>query len=340
MTSVTKNHINPLFQIGVFLISTSVLIMFLWGTLSKFHAHDNKPTIVPYNAQVKPTHAVTMGLYITDFARFDLGKNKLVMNGIVWAEFDPKVVSLDVVSDFSFNKGEILKKGKPVIEKRGDLVFARWPVCVKFFVCFNYRAFPLDNHQLFITLTNHELNAHDVKLLSDKKGFSLSPAASFSNWRIVDRHVESGYICVDLQEKNSEKNFCIPRVVFTLDCRKFDLRHLLTILLPLLLIFLLTLFSFSFDVEKFYDVLISISIGGITALLAYRFVIESLTPDVGYFILSDYLFILFLIAVFLVFFFNTTIMHLSQRTKKILICLLHLFVVIGCSLLFYWTLGI
>lgn len=340
MTSVTKNHISPFFQIAVFLIAAIPLLFFIWATLSRFHAHDARPGLISYEQGAPFANTVKMGLFITDFATFDIAKNKIIFNGIVWAEFDPNKATLATVSDFSFDKGVILKRGKPIIEERGALTFVRWPVRVKLRINFNYRAFPLDNHQLFIELTNHELNATDMRLVGDKSGFSLSSSAELSNWKIANKHVEDGYVCVNLQEQSVEKKICIPRIIFTIDFRKFDLRHLFSILLPLLLIFLLTLFSFSFDVEKFYDTLISISIGGITALLAYRFVIESLTPDVGYFILSDYLFILFLIAVFLVFFFNTTIMHLSQRTKKILICLLHAFVIGGCGLLFYWTLGI
>lgn len=339
MADTMKNHINPLFQVMVFLAAVIPLLGVLVFVLSHFHAHDIKPSIVAYDG-IRAPHTISMGLHISDFSAFDIAKNKIVFNGIVWAEFNKNNATLAEVEAFSFDHGDILKKSDPIIEERANTTFVRWHVRVQLRINFNYKAFPLDNHQLFVVLTNNALNARNIELQSDSTSFSLGPSAELSNWKIVNKHVETGYTCIDLHENHDEKKICAPRIIFTVDCRKFDLRHLFSILLPLMLIFLLTLFSFSFDVEKFYDVLISISIGGITALLAYRFVIESLTPDVGYFILSDYLFILFLIAVFLVFFFNTTIMHLSQRAKKILICALHLFVMVGCAALFYWTLGI
>jgi hypothetical protein len=339
MVSREKRHVSPLFQLLVFCVAWLPLCAFLYLALHTFRVHDAQPEL-RVNNHSTAKHSVKMGLYINDFEQFDLAKQTLVFNGIVWAEFDPTVLSFDLVKQFSFEKGKIIDKGEPSIETRGTVTFARWPLRVKLHVNFNYRAFPLDNHVLFIVLENNKLIAPEVMLVSDTSCFEVAQGARLVNWEIVNERVENGHACVQLQDNSLEKQICSPRILFSISCKKHDLRHLLSILLPLLLIFFLTLFSFSFDVEKWFDTLISISMGGITALLAYRFVIESLSPDVGYFMLSDYLFILFLVAVFAVFFFNTTILHLPARTKKIAICLLHAFTVCGCGLLFYWTLGI
>jgi len=340
MVSEYQKHISPLFQLIVFCIAVVPLLFFLHNAVYTFNAHDANPELFAHKTAMSSENRVIMGLFISDFLRFDITKNKIVFNGTVWAEFNPGIVSLDMVKEFSFRKGTIIQKGEPIIEKRGKSLFVRWPVRVKLHLDFNYRAFPLDNHTLFIMLVNDKLDASEVQFASDPDNFVLSPEAHLSNWQIIDKHVHTGYSCVQLEEHKSDKEVCVPCIKLALDFRKHDLRHVFSILLPLLLIFFLTLFSFSFDAQKYFDTLISISIGGITALLAYRFVIESLSPDVGYFMLSDYLFILFLMAVFAVFFFNTTILHLEQRAKKIAICLLHLLVVGGCCLLFYGALSI
>jgi hypothetical protein len=107
----------------------------------------------------------------------------------------------------------------------------------------------------------------------------------------------------------------------------------LSLLLPLLLTFFVTLVSFSFDVGAFFEAHLVVAIGAITALLAYRFVIQAMAPDVGYFMLSDYLFLLFLVAVFAAFFVNTVIRDISLRTKKIIVVLLHAFVIIGSGII-------
>lgn len=337
--SVDHKHISPLFQLIVFCVALVPLLFFLYGTVQHFHAHDKRPHLAEYTPDTS-RKKVTMGLYISDFIRLDTIKHKVAFTGIVWAEFNPKEITLDEIKDFSFDKGKITYKSDPVIEQRGAKTFVRWTVRVRLHIDFNYRAFPLDNHQLCIILANDSLDASLVQFVSADENFIIANSARLPSWKIIGKHVNVGHSCAQLQEDMVNKSVCAPRVLFLVDCAKNDLRHLFSIILPLLLIFFLTLFSFSFEVERRFDTLISISFGGITALLAYRFVIETLAPDVGYFMLSDYLFILFLVAVFAIFFFNTTILHLSQHTKKIAICLLHAFVVGGCGALFYWTLMI
>ncbi len=93
-----------------------------------------------------------------------------------------------------------------------------------------------------------------------------------------------------------------PRVIFALDYTPTGLRQLVSIILPLLLIFSLTIFTFSMDPEPYYRSILTLSSGAVTGLIAYKFVIENLSPKVGYFMLGDMLFFLFLTMTFVIFF--------------------------------------
>ena len=116
---------------------------------------------------------------------------------------------------------------------------------------------------------------------------------------------------------------------------RFGTRQLISILLPLLLIFYITVFCFSIEPQTS----IGLSTGSMTAIIAYRFVIENLSPASGYFMLSDYLFFLILSACFITFFLNVLdvfLFTIPMNIKKAGIIGIHGFVIaVSCYLLMY-----
>jgi hypothetical protein len=75
---------------------------------------------------------------------------------------------------------------------------------------------------------------------------------------------------------------------------------------------------------------VTITLGGITGTLAYRYVIEQLSPVTGELMLSDHFFFLLLTSSLLVFLLNKIdlfVMHLSLNTKRIAILGIHLFTI-------------
>jgi hypothetical protein len=73
---------------------------------------------------------------------------------------------------------------------------------------------------------------------------------------------------------------------------------------------------------------ISVSIATITAIIAYRFVIERISPAVGYFVLSDYVFILLLIACCAIFIFNLFTAKITRFYKNMATLILYMIVTI------------
>ncbi|MBA3752528.1 hypothetical protein H0X06_07155, partial [Candidatus Dependentiae bacterium] len=110
------------------------------------------------------------------------------------------------------------------------------------------------------------------------------------------------------------------------------IRRLVTILFPLMLIFYISIFTFSINPITNLRSIISLSSASITGLLAFRFVIENLSPKVGYFMISDYLFFLLLGTTCIVFLVNSRSHELCARTKEFITIGLHSFVI---GILFY-----
>lgn len=67
--------------------------------------------------------------------------------------------------------------------------------------------------------------------------------------------------------------------------------------------------------------------GSLTGLLVHRFVIDRLSPDIGYFTIVDYLYLVFLFSTFIVLVFNVYEItgRANQRLKNTLFYGLQMF---------------
>ena len=98
--------------------------------------------------------------------------------------------------------------------------------------------------------------------------------------------------------------------------------------------FYLLLFSISLRLIS----AIAITAAGVTATLAYRFVIENLSPKTGFFRIFVFLFFLFLAATIGIFIINVAeaAKPLSSTTKKICIIVLHALIIAAAIYVIVW----
>lgn len=329
------------FQLACIVISSLFIGILTLKALAGFVSFDEPPQLLPITPErviaFGGTPAtVKVGLTITNFSVFDIIKNEFVFTGTIWFEFDPSITSLETIKQFTFEKGEVLAISEPTTKIIGENLFASYDIRIRKRENLTYSYFPFSAHTFNVILDNRA-SPGEIVYKSSAADLVVSPEAIPSGWRLTDEHVFTGYSTSALEEVNKDKAIFHPRVVFAMDFNLQSLRHLLTILLPLILMFYITTFSFSMDPEYYYRSIISLSIGGVTAMLAYRFVIENLSPKVGYFMLSDSLFFLFLTACCGIFLINTKTLELNNRSKQLATLLLHVFVVGGMFALFtYW----
>ncbi len=284
-----------------FLIGASVILCaLLYRPITEFHVVGKEPSVLPVNAQAfekwgsEPVKIKT-GFSITDIIKFDTLKNEFLVNAIVWFAYDPQKINLATLEKFSFTKGEILKRSDPVIEKKSEHEsIATYSLRVQFGTVLDYARFPLDDHRLFLNLTNDSIKAQDIVFEVAPTDYTIADNLYIAGWKVVGHDVKNGYS----ENKVGSQTIVQPKVIFSLDVSKQDLRQLLLIFLPLLLIFYVSIFAFSIK-----DIVLAITIilASISGLLAYAFVIQTISPLVGYFMLSDYFFIFVITSIFIIF---------------------------------------
>lgn len=173
---------------------------------------------------------------------------------------------------------------------------ALYTIRMQFSTILDYARFPLDDHRIFLNLTNPAASAQELIYVAAPTDYVISENIYISAWQVVGHAVESGYAPVTLGKDTIMQQ---SKTVFALDLSKKDLRQLSLILLPLLFLFYLGLFTFSI---KDITVAMTIPLASVAGLFAYSFVIQTLAPMVGYMMMSDYLFLFFLFSSFVVFF--------------------------------------
>ena len=333
-----RTGISVRFQIIFILLGMSAFIFLVWWRSSLFSARENPSQILPITPTIYKefggfSKPVQMGLYINQFIDFSMITNEFIFDGVVWFTFDPGVVSVETLEKFSFLKGEIISKSPPSMKLMGDKLNVQYQVRVKFSSALNYTDFPLDDHQIYIVLINQFVSPSEIYFESNRRQFVVAANVSTTGWELHDRSVQVGYFKSQLDPDDKEQQILYPGVIFLLDYGRNSIRYALSIILPLALISYLILLSVSLRLIT----AISITAAGVTTILAYRFVIENLSPKTGFFMLSDYLFFLFLAATIAVFIVHVaeTRYQLTPFMKKLFVLSMHITIVLVVLLLFF-----
>lgn len=336
-----KPYVELWFQIVLSLITMSVFALMTFAALRETHMGEaHVPVFVLTPRQIidfggmQPE--VSVGLYLRDFQLFDMTHGNFIANITVWFQFDPRLISLDRVDQFTIERAEIMKRSAPLVRAVGDKLVARYDLRIQFTLQLNYASFPFDAHRMNISVVNHALSAHDVLFTATQKNLVQGPMISTVGWTVDDWHVVAGFAEEKLQEGKNKPITYYPRVVFSLDFDRMSTRSAVSIFLPLILIFLISIFSLSLDPRTTGVSNVLITVSSITALIAYRFVIENLAPSAGYFMISDFIFLLFLLACCAAFVINLFGTTLSGRTKTLLSVMVHLLICLSVIVLFSW----
>lgn len=325
--------VSPIFVVALIICSAIILASIYGRRLAEFksvdtierpHAFDPRKLSEFGNFQTK----VLVGLYVNSYEEFDMIKNHFVMVADIWFLIDPGIVPISVLDKFSFDKGEIVSISAPNTRAFEDKLLVEYTVRVRFSSPLVYTYFPLDEHRVVISLTNKMLMPQVAILMSENRYFNASINTATFGWQRLDTAVEYGYktIFFDAQDKTEQRDYSV--VNFMMDFKRTSYRYIISIILPLLTIFYLSFFSFSMT----GNTRVSLPAAGLTGILSFRFVIDALSPSAGYFLLSDYLFLLFLFATFLsliVVLFDTFFLELSIFYKKMVMVLLHMVVIVA-----------
>ncbi len=317
------------------ILSASIIMGLIWYESREFRSLDSDPQLLSITPEKARTFGgspaiVTVGLTINTFSVFDTLTNDFAFTGTLWFEFDPSMTSLDTVKKVAFEKGEIVSFSELSTKIVGQKLFVAYDIKIKKKDNLSHVFFPFSGHKIHVAMDN-AATPSEIVFASSIDNFKLSPIP-VSGWRIHAKRVETGYSISELKTGDPVKTVYHPRVVFMVDFALGGVRKLVTILFPLILIFYISVFTLSMNPVTNLRSIISLSSASVTGLLAFRFVIENLSPKVGYFMISDYLFFLFLGTTCIVFFVNSLSLELCAQTKQYITVFLHGMVI---AVLFY-----
>ena len=344
---VSRRIVTPHFQLLFLLFSFLIIAwtgnyaMRLFRPLEKY----------PYLLSITPEKirnwggepvAVKVGLYITNWYAFDILKNTFIFDGVVWFHFDPALISPNTIGKFTFEKGELLLKERQDSRLIDGKLLTEYKVRLKFSSTLIHQLFPFDDHRIFISLVNTYVSPSELIFRSYKSNFVISQKVQIPGWKEVDHSVSTGYDEEKIDEFDTQKTIRYPKAVFVVDFSRMGNSLTLLIFLPIFLISFLSIFWLSFKPTDGRTI-ISLTTSAITSLIAYRFVIQNMSPKVGYFLLSDNMFMFFLALTFISFVSSLLWMRHGKMTsrfvkaKGIAFIFFHIIVVsIWCYFLFWW----
>jgi len=329
------------FQIALLIIFGIIASWMLYRPTQGFNTDDEYPDIIPLTPQKiinlggSPSE-IDVGIYIRDIPKFSIVRGAFLIDLTVWFRFNPGFVSLEKISLFSFESAKVKYKSKPFTKIENGHLVAYYDMRLEFSMSLDYQYFPFDDHKISFALTNNAIPPSEAMFKSSKSNLIVNKEIKLPGWKLVNKHIKTGYIVDIFEPHKPQKTHTRPRVIFSLDLARSGVRHVVTILLPLLLIFLISLFTLSFSPYGHNaGNIISISIATVTAVIAHRFVIESMSPKSGTFMISDYLFVLFLIGCSIVFIMNIFTKKIKGFYKNIIALLLNIFVLSAIAYILY-----
>lgn len=301
-------------QLIVMIILLGVFLLMVYTAMDRFYAIEKFPHLLPnlpqQEAQLTQGAArVSTGIYIKNFNEFNIHNNSFEVEANVWFKFDPNQVSLETIKKFQFEHGTIVKKSDPKIRMIGSKVSAVFDTRIRFTSHLIHRTFPFADHRIFLIMKLVEVSPDDLYFEAKKSNFRISKNVKPLGWQLKNFESKAGYIKEPLSIDNPQIRVEQPRLIYAFEFKKPGFRNVSIILGPGIFLFFFALVSLLIQTQRSKQdsrsvAPIQIAMGSITGLLVLRFVVESLSPSVGYFTIIDYFYSLVFIAIFIILLVN------------------------------------
>jgi len=217
-----RSYISLKFQVALITISLISFFSMLYFKASLFSTRETPPIILPVSPKSvqqfgDSANPVETGISITEFIDFNMVTNEFTFDGIIWFSFEPEAVALDSLDQFSFVKGNIIKKSAPSIKLVNEKLNVQYTVRVTFKSNLNYKDFPFDNHQIYIVLVNQAVTPSEVVFESSLQKFLITADVATEGWDLVNRGIQTGYFESQLDPNDPLQVIAYPGIVFILD---------------------------------------------------------------------------------------------------------------------------
>jgi hypothetical protein len=303
------------FKIALFIFSFLYVCLLFFLALREFKTDDPLPNIKEIQPSMRKSYQdlstkVRAGLFVKNFSTFDFTTNHFTVDAIIWFEFNKNEIMQKTVDKFSFDNGKILHKSTPHVSIHHDKVLVTYDVIFEAKTDLDFHHFPFEDHRLSLVLTNNTVAPSEMFFddTSDAISLSVSNKLFTSNWLVHSLYTESGYTVLRIDEHNKRTVLRTPKAVFTINFEKAGVNKILIIFVPLFAAIFLALLTFLLSFNS-TSAKTTLSVTAVTALLGYRFVIQQLSPPVGYFTTTDKIFIFFIGLSFFIMLFQLLLLR-------------------------------
>lgn len=305
------------FQLVYLIMIMGLFFLKSFMMLHQYNVSEPLPPIFPNLAHKEQqfgfgAEIVNVGLFIKNFPEFDVQAGIFSLEGEIWFDFNPHLLSLQTIENFQFEKASHFTKSPPLVKLIGKRLFAIYPISVKFNSDLMHHLFPFNDHRIYLTMTIDKVSPKEILFEASQSGLRITNEIKPHGWTPVDFDARSGYIKNSLDIQDQRKFLSYPAVVFAVTFIKPGFRNVFVILGPSIFLFFCGLLSLLIEGKP--GTRLTIVIGSLTGLLVHRFVIEQLSPSVGYYTPVDYLYVLFLLSTFIILIIN--IYELEKPMQK------------------------
>jgi len=292
-----------------FILCFSVLLIFLFSIFLENNS-DPTPKMEFITGQTLKEFGqfstpVKVGLYIKAFPVFNVNNNSFKIDAAVWFQYNPMFVDGSLLNNFSFLDGVIEYKSDPDKKILSGMVFVKYDVIVDIKSNLRFDHYPYCSHKIFLILLNNYLTTSEAYFVADDSGFNINPRIIISNWEIDYFSADYGYRLASFDRIDTRKTTSSPVACFEIGISPCGVKDILILIIPMLFIMLLSLLFLLIPLNKnYYKSDMSIAILPLSTFIAFRFVINTVMPDVGYSTIADNIFTGILVLIFLIFIVN------------------------------------
>ncbi len=263
---------------------------------------------------------VITGIHINNFPIFSFHKNDFQIDAVVWFRFPVGSESLETIENFSFQNGEVIRRSAPIIKTHGNYVTVCYQTVARIKTQLSHALFPLSDHRLTIILENRSVTPNEMYFDSNADLFAVAEKPAdlmVSTWLPTKKIVRSGYIKSTLSESDRhEVQISYPCIACTIEFTNNSIRDLISLYLPLFMIFFIAFFAMLADVRE--HALRTTLIGGaVPSLVLFRLVIDNNTPEASNITKVDYLFYILVFLSMVLLLFQVYVFLVDRRTKKL-----------------------
>ncbi|MBY0110102.1 MAG: hypothetical protein K2X90_03265 [Candidatus Babeliaceae bacterium] len=244
------NHVSAVFQTCAFIIASFCLILIFYKPFISFKSYDTVPRALPYDNLSGTSTPIYISFIIHNFVESEIIKNNISIDATISFAYDPKKVSHEQIGQFGFDEAST-EKCQVSYHTYENLEIATYDIQVKSKMDFNFKTYPLDDHRFWFCLKNSALPPEQYHFAILPHSFTLGERMTINNCMAENINAHVGFVSREAKLPDGTHEMHSSRAIFSVDCNPVDMRHFLSIFLPMYLIFFLTLFSFSFGSSCF-----------------------------------------------------------------------------------------